>query len=593
MIRVARAVWLVVSTSIRVDPWRSMLCLAESTGVAVEVLQPLFLAWLVSGAVDRDVRQMATAAGAFLASIAAGEALCMVGVNARIRQLERVSHVFGARVAEITARIPTLDHLESPRFLDQAQILRERSGSLGVALNTLLNTFNDIVRVGGTLALAVSADWRVLLIAAAGLPVVLATRWFVAWQAAAEAESAQPGRLAFHLLGLGRDASVGAEVRVFGLGGFLRDRLRRAVTAWRRPFVVLAARMTLVELLCNAVFFGVAGGVLLWMVGDVRAGTVRLDSFVLAVLLVHRLQSGSRDLQEAARTAVDMIRTTMRLLWLLDYEKEVERLHTGTVEPGPTLAQGIEADGLSFRYTPSGPPVLDQVFLTLPAGSVVALVGENGAGKTTLVKLLAGLYRPSAGRILVDGADLNRFDVTAWRRRLSGAFQDYVQPEFTAAEAVGIGDLDHLNDRRRLRTAVEDGAAGAVIDQLPEGLDTQLGSAWPGGVGLSGGQWQRLALARAMMRDHPLLLVLDEPTAALDASTEHALFERYAAAARAGRAFGTITVLVTHRFSTVTAADVVVVLDRGRVVEIGTHAELIEAHGHYAELHRLQARGYT
>jgi ATP-binding cassette, subfamily B, bacterial len=210
-----------------------------------------------------------------------------------------------------------------------------------------------------------------------------------------------------------------------------------------------------------------------------------------------------------------------------------------------------------------------------------------------LVKLLAGLYRPSAGRILVDGADLNRFDVTAWRRRLSGAFQDYVQPEFTAAEAVGIGDLDHLNDRRRLRTAVEDGAAGAVIDQLPEGLDTQLGSAWPGGVGLSGGQWQRLALARAMMRDHPLLLVLDEPTAALDASTEHALFERYAAAARAGRAFGTITVLVTHRFSTVTAADVVVVLDRGRVVEIGTHAELIEAHGHYAELHRLQARGYT
>jgi ATP-binding cassette subfamily B protein len=517
----------------------------------------------------------------------------MVGVNARIRQLERVSHVFGARVAEITARIPTLDHLESPRFLDQAQLIRERSGSLGVALNTLLNTFNDIVRVGGTLALAVSADWRVLLIAAAGLPVVLATRWFVAWQAAAEAESAQPGRLAFHLLGLGRDAAAGAEVRVFGLGGFLRDRLRRAATAWRRPFVVLAARMTLVELLCNAVFFGVAGGVLLWMVGDVRAGTVRLDSFVLALLLVNRLQSGSRDLQEAARTAVDMIRTTMRLLWLLDHEKEVERLHTGTLEPGPILAQGIEVDGLTFRYTPSGPPVLDQVSLTLPAGSVVALVGENGAGKTTFVKLLAGMYRPSAGRILVDGVDLSRFDVTAWRRRLSGAFQDYVRPEFLAAEAIGLGDLGHLNDRRRLCTAVEDGAAGAVIDQLPDGLDTQLGSAWPGGVGLSGGQWQRLALARAMMRDHPLLLVLDEPTAALDATTEHALFERYAAAARAGRAFGTITVLVTHRFSTVSAADLVVVLDHGRVVEIGTHAELIDAHGHYAELHRLQARGYT
>ncbi|MEQ7128293.1 ABC transporter ATP-binding protein [Actinopolymorpha sp. B11F2] len=593
MIRVARALWLVVSTSVRVDPWRSVLCLTESTGVLMDVLQPLFLAWLVSGAVDRDLRQMTWAAGAFLGSVAADKALCMIGVNARIRQLERVSHVFGARVAEITARIPTLDHLESPRYLDQAQMLRERSGSLGVALNTLLNTFNDVVRVGGTLALAATADWRMLLVAAAGLPVLLATRWFVAWQATAEAESAQPGRLTFHLLGLGRDAAAGAEVRVFGLGGFLRERLLLAVAAWRQPFVVLARRMALVETLCNAVFFGVAGAVLLWMVGDVLAGTVRLDSFVLAMLLVNRLQSGSRDLQEAARTAVDMIRTTMRLLWLLDYAKEVERVHTGTLEPGPTLSRGIELDGVTYRYAPRDRPALDQVSLRLPAGSIVALVGENGAGKTTLVKLLAGMYQPTAGRILVDGVDLNRFDVTAWRRRLSGAFQDYLRPEFIAAEVVGIGDLDHLSNRGRLRTAVEDGAADAVIAQLPGGLDTQLGSAWPGGVGLSGGQWQRLALARGMMRDHPLLLVLDEPTAALDATTEHALFERYAAAAKAGRASGTVTVLVTHRFSTVSAADLIVVLDHGRVVELGSHAELLEADGHYAELYRLQARGYA
>jgi ATP-binding cassette, subfamily B, bacterial len=593
MIRVVRAVWLVVSTSVRVDPRRSLLCLAESTGVAMDVLQPLFLAWLVSGAVDRDLRQMAVAAGAFLGSVAADKALCMIGVNARIRQLERVSHVFGARVAEITARIPTLDHLESPRYLDQAQMLRERGGSLGVALNTLLNTFNDVVRVGGTLALAASADWRVLLIAAAGLPVLLATRWFVAWQGRAEAESAQPGRLTFHLLGLGRDPAAGAELRVFGLGGFLRERLRLAVLAWRRPFVMMAGRITLVETLCTMVFFGVAGVVLLWMVGDVLAGTVRLDSFVLALLLVNRLQSGSRDLQEAARTAVDMIRTTMRLLWLLDYAKEVERVHTGTLEPGATLSHGIELDSLTYRYAPTDRPALDNVSLRLPAGSVVALVGENGAGKTTLVKLLAGMYRPTAGRILVDGVDLDRFDVTVWRRRLSGAFQDYVKPEFIAAEAVGIGDLDHLDDRRRLRTAVDGGAAEAVVDELPDGLDTQLGSAWPGGVGLSGGQWQRLALARGMMRAQPLLRVLDEPTAALDATTEHALFARYVAAAEAGRASGMVTVLVTHRFSTVSVADLIVVLEHGSVVEIGTHAELLDADGHYAELYRLQARGYA
>jgi ATP-binding cassette subfamily B protein len=231
--------------------------------------------------------------------------------------------------------------------------------------------------------------------------------------------------------------------------------------------------------------------------------------------------------------------------------------------------------------------------LDLPAGSVVALVGENGAGKTTLVKLLSGMYQPTNGRILIDGVEVSRFDVAAWRRRLSGAFQDYLRPEFSAADAVGFGDLDRRADRRRLRTAVEAGAAEAVIDDLPSGFDTQLGSVWPNGVGLSGGQWQRLALARGMMRDHPLLLVLDEPTAALDATTEHALFERYAAAAKAGRAYGTITLLVTHRFSTVAAADLIVVLEHGRVVESGTHNELLEVEGLYADLYRLQARGYA
>jgi len=235
---------------------------------------------------------------------------------------------------------------------------------------------------------------------------------------------------------------------------------------------------------------------------------------------------------------------------------------------------------------------LRDVTLYLPAGSVVALVGENGAGKSTLVKLLAGLYRPTSGRVLVDGADLASFDLSSWRSRLSGAFQDYAQLEFTAGVAVGVGDVANVDDEERVRRALHDSASDDILATLPSGLGTQLGATWPDGVDLSGGQWQRLAIARGMMRADPLLLVLDEPTAALDPATEHALFERYAHAARAARGRGSVTLLVTHRFSTVAAADLVVVLDRGRVIETGSHHELMAARGHYAELYELQAQGY-
>jgi ATP-binding cassette subfamily B protein len=233
------------------------------------------------------------------------------------------------------------------------------------------------------------------------------------------------------------------------------------------------------------------------------------------------------------------------------------------------------------------------VSLLLPAGAVVALAGENGAGKTTLVKLLAKLYEPSSGTILVDGADLARMPVRAWRSRLAGAFQDFFRFEFRARHTVGLGDLLRLDDESSVMTAVSRAGAGDVITHLPAGLETQLGPTWPEGVEVSFGQWQKLALARGFMRDEPLLLVLDEPTAALDAQTEHALFERYAAATRArANGAGSITVLVSHRFSTVRMADLIVVLDGARVAEVGTHDGLMAKRGHYAELYNIQAAAY-
>jgi ATP-binding cassette subfamily B protein len=230
--------------------------------------------------------------------------------------------------------------------------------------------------------------------------------------------------------------------------------------------------------------------------------------------------------------------------------------------------------------------------LLLPAGSVIAIVGENGAGKTTLVKLLAKLYEPTSGRILVDDEPLARMPADQWRERLAGAFQDFFRFEFRAHQTVGLGDVPRLCDRAAVVTAVGRAGATDVIDRLPSGLDTQLGPTWPEGVDVSFGQWQKLALGRGFMRDEPLLLILDEPTAALDAETEHALFERYAAAAREPDASGRITILVSHRFSTVRMADLIIVLDGARLVEFGGHDELINKGGQYAELFGIQAAAY-
>jgi ATP-binding cassette subfamily B protein len=275
-----------------------------------------------------------------------------------------------------------------------------------------------------------------------------------------------------------------------------------------------------------------------------------------------------------------------RLAWLEDYAAAHE---SGADAPAPErVSRGVRFEGVSFAYPGTDRLVLEDVSLELVPGSVVAIVGENGAGKTTLVKLLCGMYRPTRGRILVDGLDLARIRPADWRERLSGAFQDFFRFELVARRSVGLGDVPRLDDDPAVRAAVTRAGADDVVSRLPAGLDTQLGPTWKAGVELSFGQWQKVALARGFMRDHPLVLVLDEPTAALDAETEHALFERYAAAASGDR----ITILVSHRFSTVRMADFIVVLDGARVVESGTHEALVARGGTYAELYAIQAEAY-
>jgi ATP-binding cassette, subfamily B, bacterial len=363
--------------------------------------------------------------------------------------------------------------------------------------------------------------------------------------------------------------------------------------AWQRWYDAVAPTRwasAVWQCLTWALFGAAYVGAVVWVASG-------LDASAGEVLLV--LAAGSRlslyvgqTVQEANFLRGFWLDASRRLAWLEDYAAAAR--DRADLPVPARLDEGIRLEGVSFRYPATERLVLEDVDLLLPAGSVVAVVGENGAGKSTLVKLLCRFYEPTAGRITVDGADLSRLPAEGWRERCAGAFQDFFRFELAARHAVGVGDLPRLDDEPAVAAAVGRAGADDVVAGLPTGLETQLGPTWREGVEVSFGQWQKLALARGFMRDVPLLLVLDEPTAALDAETEHALFSRYAAAARApeGRESGRITVLVSHRFSTVRMADLIVVLDGAAVVECGSHEDLLARNGPYAELYRIQAAAY-
>ncbi|HZQ88058.1 MAG TPA: ABC transporter ATP-binding protein, partial [Acidimicrobiales bacterium] len=377
------------------------------------------------------------------------------------------------------------------------------------------------------------------------------------------------------------------EVRVSGVGEMLVDRRRTAWDDWFKP--VAAARWT------SAFFHTAAWTVfgLAYVGAVVFVASVQHASAGTVLLVLAAGGNLSRYLGVTVAQA-DFLRWTIdaasRLVWLEDYARE-HGDHADLSVP-ERIEHGIRLDHVSFTYPGTDKVVLDDVDLQLPAGAVVAIVGENGAGKTTLVKLLCRFYQPTSGTIAVDGTDLARVPAVEWRNRLAGAFQDFFRFELLARQTIGLGDLDRIDEALALDTAVARGGAEDVIARLAQGLDTQLGPTWHEGVDLSFGQWQKLSLARGFMRDRPLLVVLDEPTAALDAETEHSLFERFARASRTENTDGRITVLVSHRFSTVRMADLIVVLDGARVVQAGSHDELIAAGGLYSELYGIQARAY-
>jgi ATP-binding cassette subfamily B protein len=387
------------------------------------------------------------------------------------------------------------------------------------------------------------------------------------------------------LFTLASAASAAQEVRTYGLGAELLRRHRQASDAAHHALHTALFRSVAVSAAGWALFPLAYVAAVLLVVRETVAGRATPGDVALTLTLASAVVS-------AASRVLDLVGSTLRIRttaehysWLSDQANAA----SGRTPAPARLERGIDLENVTFGYATGDRQALTGTSLHLPAGATVAVVGENGAGKTTLVKLLSGMYRPTSGRILVDGVDLAAIDLEAYRRRLTAGFQDFVRFELKVREAVAIGDVGAAADG--VQAALMK-AGASFVDHLRAGMDTQLGAAWQDGVDLSGGEWQKLALARAFVRREPLLVVMDEPSASLDPQAEYALFEQLAADARDGRADGRITLLISHRFSTVRAADLIVVLDQGAVVEQGSHDELVAQGGTYAELYKLQADAY-
>ncbi|MEV4759315.1 ABC transporter ATP-binding protein [Micromonospora sp. NPDC049559] len=595
-----RRVRLAAALAVRAAPGTFALYLVLT---AVAGALPIGAAWLTKLVVDRLV---AGAPPGTLAALAAG--LALVGVLAAVvpqvtRYLRaeldrRVGLLAQDRLFAAVERFVGLGRFENPHFLDRLR-LAQQAGEVAPSSNQALDGLLGLARSGFTVAgflgsLLLLSPPMTLLVVAAGVPTLLAQlalsrrRARMFW----DIGPVQRRELFYRQLLCSVDAAK--EIRLFGTGAFLRGRMlseRRASNAARRAVdrreVAIGAGLALLAAV-------VAGVGLLWAVGAAGQGRLSVGDVTIFVAAVAGLQAA------LTSAALDVARAHQALL-MFDHYLAVTAAGPDLPVPRrprslPPLRRGIELRDVWFRYSDDHPWVLRGVDLHIPYGRSLALVGLNGAGKSTLVGLLCRFYDPSRGAILWDGVDIRDADPVELRRRIGAVFQDYMNYDLSATENIALGDLAALDDRERIRAAADRAGIHEKLATLPHGYDTLLSRVFfmganqddpETGVVLSGGQWQRLALARAFLRDRRDLMILDEPSAGLDAEAEH---EVHSSLRR--HRDGRTSLLVSHRLGAVRDADHIVVLAEGRIVEQGRHAELLAAGGEYARLFTLQASGY-
>ncbi|WP_043633833.1 ABC transporter ATP-binding protein [Nonomuraea candida] len=562
--------------------------LEQATGVGLAILLGLF-----SEAASRHATSTVLVLSLCLAVfVMLTQGTFIAGYFTRLRLSEEIQNEVERRFIDVAGTTPTLEIHESPGRAGRVAAVRAGRADLREGFDRVLWLTGAVLVWVSSALLMASVVPILAVLPLFAVPVLLATRRADRARAAAVERTASRTRLAEHLFTLATTAGPGRETRLFGLAGELRRRHREQWDRSGRDIVVAELRSRTPLALAWVLFvLAYATGIVL-MVRAGLTGDASLGLIIAAIAVSSQVVGQAQALLSQIFWVFESVRAARVFLEVVA-EGAAERAAVVPVSPAAVpsrLERGITLEGLGFRYWNRDRPSLHGVDLELPAGAVVALVGENGAGKSTLVKLLCGLYRPGAGRVLVDGTDLAEFAPERWRARVTAAFQDPYHLEMSLGDSVGLGSLEHGDDAERILEALRTAGGTRLLDSLPEGLRTRLGRASWDGKGLSGGQWQTVANARAAMRPEPLLRVLDEPTASLDARAEEWLFEQYAGL---GRSRGGVTVLVTHRLTTAQAADLIVVLDRGRVAEVGTHAALSRSGGLYAELFRLQARYFT
>ena len=479
-----------------------------------------------------------------------------------------------------------LAQFEDAEFYDKLTRARREASSRPLSLVT--RTFglaqNGISLVSYGVLLAQFSGWAVLLLVLAGLPSFLAEAKFSGDAFRLFRWRSPETRMQMYLETVLAREDHAKEVQLFTLGPRLLDRYREIFRKLYREDRNLTLRRD-----GWGFVFGLVGTVTLygayaWVAFTTIAGRITLGQMTMYMMLFRQGQAAV----SASLSAISgMYEDNLYLSTLYEYLETPVAPRTGELLRGPDPSDGIRFEQVSFTYPGAETPALRDIDLHIKPGESLALVGENGAGKTTLIKRLAGLYTPTAGRILLDGLDLREWDAEALRRRIGVIFQDFARYQFTVGENIGAGDVSHFEDETRWERAADQGMALPFIETLPGRFDTQLGKWFKDGRELSGGQWQKIALARAFMRSGADILVLDEPTAAMDAAAEATIFEHFRQLTR-----DRIAILISHRFSTVRMADQIVVIDGGRIVERGSHAELMALDGIYARLFSLQARGY-
>jgi len=505
---------------------------------------------------------------------------------------ERAEITLEAELMALANGSARLDHHERPDYADEFELLRKEIRQIAPGFTGLFNTLGLLVSMSVTAVLLAGVNPWLLLLPVAAIPPVLTGQRAQRLLQKSREKNASTTRQAWHLFHLATRAAPAKEIRVLRLQDEIRRR-QRALWARSGDVMWTAEKRAALIVASGQLVFAVAYVVsVLLVVRQAATGVSRIGDVVLVMTLAvqvnQQVGAGLQLLQQLQR----MTQSLTRLRWMRALV--LGQQPPAALEPMPDrIRHGIRLSGLGFAYPGTDRLVMSDVDVFLPAGATVAVVGENGAGKSTLIKLLCRFYEPSAGQITLDGVDVQRFRLDEWRRRIAAGFQDFVRFELAAQQTVGVGDLPSLDDEAAVLAALERAHAADLVARLENGLRTQLGKSYADGAELSGGQWQKLALGRAMMRESPLLLILDEPTSALDAEAEHALFERYAAnAKRAARRTGAITVLVSHRFSTVRMADLILVLEGNRLAEVGSHADLMARNDIYAALYSLQAAAY-